>query len=78
MTTRKKNPAVESISLNYEEARDQLAQVAAQLERGGLTLEESLQLWEKGEELAAICEQWLTGAQVRIEKSTQELDSAED
>ena len=36
------------------------------LEAGGLTLEESLQLWERGEELAAICEDWLEGARARL------------
>jgi exodeoxyribonuclease VII small subunit len=36
------------------------------LEAGGLTLEESLKLWERGEELAAICEEWLEGARARL------------
>ena len=37
-----------------------------QLEAGGLTLEQSLDLWERGERLAAICEQWLEGARARL------------
>jgi len=36
------------------------------LEAGGLTLEQSLQLWERGEQLAAICEEWLEGARARL------------
>jgi len=36
------------------------------LEGGGLTLEESLKLWERGERLAAICQQWLEGARARL------------
>ena len=50
----------------YEEARDQLADLVKRLEAGGLTLEQSLELWERGERLAAICEQWLEGARARL------------
>jgi exodeoxyribonuclease VII small subunit len=56
-----------SSTLSYEQARDQLAEVVRQLEAGGLTLEQSLDLWERGERLAAICEQWLEGARARLE-----------
>ena len=52
--------------LSYEQARDQLTEVVRQLEAGGLTLEQSLDLWERGERLAAICEQWLEGARARL------------
>ena len=50
----------------YESARDELAAVVARLEAGGLTLEESLSLWERGEELAAICRTWLDTARERV------------
>jgi len=56
-----------SAALSYEQARDQLTEVVRQLEAGGLTLEQSLDLWERGERLAAICEQWLEGARARLE-----------
>ena len=56
-----------STALSYEQARDQLAEVVRQLEAGGLTLEQSLDLWERGERLAAVCEQWLEGARARLE-----------
>ena len=52
--------------LPYEQARDQLAEVVRRLEGGGLTLEESLALWERGERLAAVCTQWLEGARARL------------
>ena len=55
-----------SAALSYEQARDQLTEVVRQLEAGGLTLEQSLDLWERGERLAAICEQWLEGARARL------------
>ncbi|POM25094.1 exodeoxyribonuclease VII small subunit [Actinomadura rubteroloni] len=52
--------------LTYEQARDQLTDVVRKLEAGGLTLEDSLGLWERGERLAAICEEWLEGARARL------------
>jgi exodeoxyribonuclease VII small subunit len=53
-------------SISYEQARDELAAVVRRLEAGGLTLEESLDLWERGEKLAAICAEWLDGARARL------------
>jgi exodeoxyribonuclease VII small subunit len=58
-------------ALSYEEARDELVQVVTRLEQGGTTLEESLQLWERGEALAARCEEWLIGARQRLEAARQ-------
>jgi exodeoxyribonuclease VII small subunit len=53
--------------LSYEQARDELVDIVRRLESGGGTLEESLQLWERGERLAAHCEQWLAGARKRMD-----------
>lgn len=53
--------------MSYEAARDELIQVVGRLEQGGISLEESLQLWERGEALAAECEKWLLGARQRLE-----------
>jgi exodeoxyribonuclease VII small subunit len=50
----------------YEQARDELAEVVRRLENGGLTLVESLELWERGEQLARICSEWLEGARTRL------------
>lgn len=52
---------------SYEQARTELAGVVERLEQGGGTLEESLALWERGEQLADICRRWLDGARERIE-----------
>lgn len=57
----------------YEQARDELASVVAALEAGGLTLEESLGLWERGEELARICQSWLDTARARVESAAGEV-----
>jgi exodeoxyribonuclease VII small subunit len=54
-------------TLGYETARDELADVVRKLEAGGLSLEDSLALWERGEQLAAACERHLAGARERIE-----------
>jgi exodeoxyribonuclease VII small subunit len=52
---------------SYEEARDELSEIVESLEDGSATLEESLKLWERGEELAKICQEWLDGALAKIE-----------
>ena len=54
-------------SPSYEAARDELAEVVRALEAGGTTLEESLRLWERGEELARVCQEWLDGAKARLD-----------
>jgi len=53
-------------ALSYEQARDELASVVKRLEAGGLTLEQSLELWERGERLAAVCGGLLDGARARL------------
>ncbi len=58
--------------LSYEAARGELAAVVEKLEAGGTTLEESLALWERGEELAGICQRWLDGARARLDAARQE------
>ena len=56
--------------LGYEEARDALTEIVAKLEAGNLTLEESLALWERGEQMAAICRERLDGARARLDAAT--------
>jgi exodeoxyribonuclease VII small subunit len=53
--------------LSYEQARAELVTVVEKLEAGGNTLEESLAMWERGEQLAAICQRWLDGARARLD-----------
>lgn len=53
-------------NLTYEEAREELAEIVSALESGSPTLEESLKLWERGEELATICQEWLDGARKKL------------
>ena len=66
-------------SPTYEHARDELAEVVRKLETGGTTLEESLALWERGEDLAKTCQAWLDGAKARLTAALAErADEAPD
>ena len=60
-------PSTDTSSLTYEQARDELVQVVARLEAGGEPLEASLALWERGEALAARCQEWLDGARQKLD-----------
>ncbi|MGC5036785.1 MULTISPECIES: exodeoxyribonuclease VII small subunit [unclassified Streptomyces] len=64
-------------ALGYEQARDELIEVVRRLEAGGTTLEESLALWERGEELARVCRRWLEGARARLDAALAEESAAE-
>jgi exodeoxyribonuclease VII small subunit len=55
----------------YEAARAELIEVVRSLETGGTTLEESLALWERGEQLATICQEWLDGARKRLDAAVE-------
>lgn len=61
--------------LSYEEAREQLVAVVAKLEAGGVSLEESLALWERGEALAQRCEEWLDGARRRLDAARRQPET---
>jgi exodeoxyribonuclease VII small subunit len=65
-------------ALSYEQARDKLAAVVKRLEAGGLTLEQSLELWERGERLAAVCGEWLDGARARLAAAMARRDDDPD
>ncbi|WP_345470060.1 exodeoxyribonuclease VII small subunit [Glutamicibacter ectropisis] len=62
--------------LSYEQAREELLTVVNQLETGGVALEASLALWERGEALATHCENWLNGVSQRLEQArAKQVDS---
>ncbi len=58
----------------YEAAREELIEVVRRLEAGGITLEESLALWERGEVLAKTCQDWLDGARQRLDAAMEADD----
>lgn len=82
----KKNPAKSTIDtshMSYEEARAQLVEIVTRLEQGSIPLEESLSLWNLGEQLANRCEQLLAGAQkrlddARVSKEPENIDTEEN
>ncbi len=62
--------------LSYEQARDELVDVVRRLEAGGTSLEESLRLWELGEQLAQVCQRRLDGARARIDAASTNATTA--
>ncbi len=64
--------------LSYEEARAELREIVQALESGGQPLEESLALWQRGEELAGLCQRWLNGARVRLDAAIAATDAADE
>ncbi|WP_019134993.1 exodeoxyribonuclease VII small subunit [Cellulomonas massiliensis] len=66
MTDPTPSGAPDVATLSYEQARDELVAVVGRLEAGSASLEESLALWERGEALAARCQEWLDGARERL------------
>lgn len=72
------NDGKDEATPGYENARDELVEVVKKLESGGLTLEESLALWERGEQLATICQGWLDQARARLDAATAESKGSSD
>ncbi|MDQ2837609.1 MAG: exodeoxyribonuclease VII small subunit [Actinomycetota bacterium] len=70
--TEKKKP-----ELSYEQARAELREIVQALESGGQPLEESLALWQRGEELAGVCLRWLDGARTRLDAAIAASDSTD-
>ena len=64
-------PTRRTSELSYEAAREELVETVRRLEAGGTTLEESLALWERGEHLATICQQWLDGVRERLDETLE-------
>ena len=67
--------AKEDKTISYEQARDELQQVVTKLEGQNVSLEESMALWERGEELAKICEEWLAGARKKRDAAQKEREA---
>jgi exodeoxyribonuclease VII small subunit len=65
-------------AISYEQAREELIIIVQRLESGGVPLEESLALWERGEQLAAVCQSWLDGAKAKINAARTRDQAAAD
>ena len=55
MTDTTPNSAPEEPEITYEAARDELVEIVTRLESGGISLAETMTLWDRGEKLADIC-----------------------
>lgn len=62
----------------FEQAREELAEIVAKLDGGGLTLEESLALWNRGEEVAQVCTAWLDKARATLDAALADDEEEED
>ncbi|MDP9318801.1 MAG: exodeoxyribonuclease VII small subunit [Actinomycetota bacterium] len=60
--------------MSYEDARDELVAVVQRLENGGVSLQESVALWERGERLADVCQRWLDGARARLDAAMKDAE----
>ena len=67
--------AKEDKAISYEQARDELQQVVTKLEGQNVSPEESMALWERGEELAKICEEWLSGARKKLDAAQKQREA---
>ena len=67
--------AKEDKAISYEQARDELQQVVTKLEGQNVSLEESMALWERGEVLAKICEEWLSGARKKLDAAQKQREA---
>lgn len=70
--------SAEISGFGYERARDELVNVVKMLEQGGLDLDDSLALWERGEALATRCEEHLAGARRRVEDAISRSEAEEE
>ena len=70
MTDKKENSDIEAMS--YEQARQELTKVISDLEQGSVTLEASMKLWQRGEALAAKCEEWLSGDRAKLDEALKD------
>ena len=68
----------ETPDVPYEQARDELIAIVQKLETGGTSLDEALALWERGEQLAGICQQWLDGARERLAKASGQAENGQE
>lgn len=70
-----KNSASDIEAMSYEQAREELQKVVAELEQQSTSLEASMALWERGEALANHCESWLSGARNKLAEALKNREA---
>lgn len=68
------NPNADIAALPFEAALRELEGIVARLERGDVPLEESIEIYTRGEALKARCDALLKQAEARIERITLSAD----
>ena len=64
----------DSAQMPFEKALEELETIVDQLEKGAVSLDESITLYERGELLKKRCDELLKNAEMRIEKITLSAD----
>ncbi len=62
----KETSVVDLSEMSYEAAADELEAIVARLEAGNISLDETVRLFERGQQLAAHCHQLLDGAELKV------------
>jgi exodeoxyribonuclease VII small subunit len=65
-----RTPAADIKSMSFEVALKELEQIVTRLERGDVELEQSIEIYERGEALRAHCDQLLKRAEAKVERIT--------
>jgi exodeoxyribonuclease VII small subunit len=63
-------PKPDVAGMPFEAALAELEEIVDQLEKGAISLDDSIKLYERGEALKAHCDDLLKSAEMRIEKIT--------
>ena len=70
------NASMDVKKLSFERAIEELETIVKRLEDGKVPLEESVAIYERGEQLKRRCEELLRQAEARVEKITTDASGA--
>ena len=62
--------------LTFEQGQVELEQIVERLEHGQASLDEALALWQRGEQLYALCRARLDDAQGKVEELARRVEEA--
>src|SRR3974390_2316526 len=65
-----RSPFADIKGMSFEAALKELEQIVTRLERGDVDLEQSIEIYERGEALRAHCDQLLKRAEAKVERIT--------
>ncbi len=65
-----RSPFADIKGMSFEVALKELEQIVTRLERGDVDLEQSIDIYERGEALRAHCDQLLKRAEAKVERIT--------